>query len=141
MNHLTTFNGFNSLLDNFFDDFGGLSRHQVRGERSVAPKIEIKKSESEYKVFAELPGVKQDDLKVEVNKGYLNISAKTEGKEENEIETVHSEFYSYAEFKRSLKLDESAVDTENVVAKLENGVLEITLPIKEAVKPRQIEVK
>ena len=78
---------------------------------------------------------------VEVEDGYLNIAGRYEQKEEKDYENVHSEFRSYSEFERALSLDLTRFDLDRVDANFKDGVLEVSLPLKEAAKPKQIDVK
>ena len=126
-----------SLMERFFDDWE--SQTVVH-----TPEIQVKKSDNAYKVRTKLPGVKKDDIKIEVENGYLKISGKYENKEEKEekdYESVHSEFRSYSEFQRVLSLDLARFDTDNIDASFEDGLLEITLALKEVEKPKQITIK
>lgn len=83
-------------------------------------------------VRAELPGVNRDDISVEMVNGYLNINAthKAKGEEGEEAFT----------FSRSVSIPED-VHSDKVSASYENGVLTVTLPKKEEVKPRKITVE
>ena len=123
-----------SLLDDLLDTY---STDKFKEDR---PEVEVKKSESEYKIRAKLPGVKRDKLKIEVDDSYLKISGKYENEEEKDFELVHSEFRSSPEFYRELALKGKSFKTEKIEAKLQDGLLEITLPLKEAEKPQQISI-
>ncbi|MAH51390.1 hypothetical protein CMI37_36575 [Candidatus Pacearchaeota archaeon] len=78
-----------------------------------------------YSVSAELPGYKKDDINIEVNDGKLTLSASKEGK--NEYKSVFS-----------VKSD---IDSKSISAKLEYGILTVTLPKKEVTKPRKIKIQ
>lgn len=78
-------------------------------------------------VRAELPGVNRDDINVEMVEGYLNISASRKDKDET------------FSLNRSIAIPE-AVQTDKVSAAYENGVLTVTLPKQEQVKPRKINI-
>ncbi|MCE9599829.1 MAG: Hsp20/alpha crystallin family protein [Spirochaetia bacterium] len=123
---------------NLADDFDQVFRTEVQ---SHTPPIEIQKGEKEYRVTAHLPGVKRENLVVTVENGTLTLSGKYERKEQKDLQTVRSELVSYAEFKRVLKIDQNSFDADQIQAQLTDGVLELRLPIKESVQPKQIEVK
>ncbi len=133
MTMLTPFRS-GSYLEKFFDDWD--DRASVH-----TPDIQIKKNDKEYQVRAKLPGAKKNDIHVEVENGYLKISGKYEKKEDQDFENVHSEFRSYTEFHRSLALDLGRFEIDKVNAKFEDGVLEVTLPLKEIAKAKQISIK
>ncbi|MCR9140991.1 MAG: Hsp20/alpha crystallin family protein [bacterium] len=143
MNSLTRTNRVPSLFESFFQDVDRALTNGANGKSAAthSPAVEITGSEDAYKVRALLPGVAKEDLNVKVENGYLTISGKSSwSKAENEKD-VYSEIHRYQEFQRSLRLDERSFAVEQVQAKLDNGVLEVTLPIAEAAKPKNISVQ
>ncbi len=122
-----------NLVDEFENSFNGSG--------SYFPPIEIRKGEKEYRVLAHLPGVKKENVDVHVENGYLTISGKYAPQETQGFQIVRSEFATYGEFKRSLKIDPGAFNLNEIEAQLSDGVLELKLPLSESVQPRQIEVK
>ena len=102
-------------------------------EEKLAMPVELKEKENEYTVKAELPGVKKEDLDIDIDKNYITINAtKEEEKEENEKGYKKSEF-SYGEFSRTVYFPQE-IDVEKTKAKLEHGVLKIEAPKREAEK-------
>ena len=93
-----------------------------------AIRLEVSEDEKSYRVKAELPGVKKEDIEVKVEGNQVSLSAEVKrATEEKKGETiVHSERY-YGKQLRSFTLDHD-IDRNNTKAKFENGVLEITLP-------------
>jgi len=134
MNHLWTLPSIFNLADRFESEF----RSEVQ---SHTPPINITKGEKEYRVRALLPGVKKENLNVTVENGSLTISGKYEQTAEKEFQTVREEIEKYASFSRTLKIDQGSFDSDKIEAHIADGVLELRLPIKESVKPKQIEVK
>ena len=140
MKSLATNHRAPSLFESFFGDLDRAFTPAPAGQHS--PAVEITRGEDAYKVRAVLPGVTKENLSVKVENGYLNITGKSSWSEKEEnYKDVYSEIHRFEEFRRSLRLDEQSFDVERVAARLENGVLEVTLPIREAAKPKQIEVK
>lgn len=144
MKSLTRTNRVPSLFESFFEDFDrtivqGNQNRRVNAQHS--PAIEVTRGDDAYQVRAILPGVAKEDLNVKVENGYLTISGKSNWKKEENQKDVYSEIHRYETFQRSLQLDERSFAVEQVEAKLDNGVLEVTLPIQEAAKPKNIEVK
>ena len=89
--------------------------------------VEISDKKGEYDIRAELPGVKKEDLDIDLNDNYLTIRAKKiEEHEEGEGSHKKSEF-KYGEFSRSIYLPQD-VDAEKIDATLEHGVLKIKAP-------------
>ena len=123
-----------SLFDRYFEDLDNAPVVHT-------PELQVQRNDKEYLVRAKLPGVNKEDVKIEVEDGYLTISGKYTQTKEEEYENVHSEFRSYSEFKRALSLDHNRIEVNQVTAELKNGILEVALPLKEAVKPKQISIK
>ena len=130
---------FPSLLDEILGEWE-TGRRDTK-ERAYSPDVEIQKSEKAYKVTAPLAGVKKENLNVQVENGRLVISGTYENKSAEEYKTVHSEVTNYKEFYRELRMDAGSFQVDKIDAQLENGVLTLTLPLVESVKPRQIDVK
>jgi HSP20 family protein len=106
----------------------------VSGAASFGPDFPVDLAEDQNNAYvrAELPGVKREDIKVETADGLLTISASRKQKEnENETSVALS---------RSVSVP-SDVQTDKVTAAYENGVLTVTLPKAETLKPRQVEIK
>ena len=133
-----------SIFDHFLADMGESCSPGACGG-SYSPAVEVRKNDSEYQVIAWLPGVNKEDLNITVENGNLILSGKfykrEEAEGENALKTVYSELASADDFSRTLRIKEGHFDVENVNANLENGVLTVTLPVAEAVKPRKIEIK
>ena len=89
--------------------------------------VEIKEKDNEYQVKAELPGVKKEDLDIDIDKNHIiKKEKKEEDKEENTKSYRKSEF-RYGEFSRSVYFPMD-IDVEKTNAKLEHGILKITAP-------------
>ena len=136
MTILTPFRGKN-FVEQFFGDW-------ENEENSHIPEIQIKKNDKEYKVTAKIPGAKKEDIKVEVENGYLKVSGEYknfEAKESEKYDNIHSEYRSYTAFERALSIDASRFEVDKVDAKFKDGLLEISLPLKASAKPKQINVQ
>jgi len=132
-------------IDDLFNDFfkGFLVRPVGGGETaSVAPRVKVEVSEQDkaYKVHVELPGVRKDDIHVEIDGDQVAISA--EVKQEKDVKegerVVHSERY-YGKLSRAFRLGQD-IDEAGAVAKFTDGVLELTLPKKAAASRKHITV-
>ena len=121
-------------MDRFFDDFVN-----ARNEGWI-PSADVVEKSDHYLVQVDLPGLKREDIKVDVENGQLKIhgSRKFEAKEETD-KFVRSERFS-GEFVRSFRLGDR-VSTENIEGTYSDGVLEVKVPKAEKARPRQIEVK
>jgi HSP20 family protein len=131
----TSFGNLRSVFDDLFD--GNFDRS--RGQQSKYPAVDVLESKDAYLVRAELPGMKKEDIKVEVQDGTLTISGESksetpaEGVEYRHVERVATKFW------RSFSLPEIAKQ-DSIEAAYKDGILEIRVPKAEEAKPRQIEI-
>ncbi|TDQ78961.1 HSP20 family protein [Dongia mobilis] len=133
---------FDRLFDDMFKGFGALP--SVWGEGAAAPKIDVKETDAGIEVTAELPGVDEKDVTVELADDLLTIRGekKMERKEEDKEKGYHLMERSYGSFQRSLRLP-YACPGEKVEAEFNKGVLRITCPrpAEVAAKTRKIDIK
>ncbi len=123
----TGFEDFYNMLDDFFAD----SRLIRRNLGNNAFKMDVQDNEKDYVVSADLPGVKKDEINISVNEGRLGITvSRNEEKENKEENYLHRE-RKQSSMTRSVYLGE--IDASDIKAKLEDGVLIITVPKKEKV--------
>ncbi len=120
-------------FDPFRDFEGFLGMPRLRRWMSELPseptiKLDVTEDDKAYHVKAELPGVKKEDIAVEIEGNQVSLAAEVRHeKEEKQGETVvHSERY-YGKQYRSFTLDKE-IDRKKAQAKFDNGVLELTLP-------------
>lgn len=104
------------------------------------PAIEVKEANGNLVVTAELPGIKTEDVKVEVTDEALTIEGERKEEKKEEKEGLYRSERSYGRFYRSIPLPEGA-KTDQVKAEMNHGILEIKVPVAEAKpKSRQIPV-
>ncbi|MBI5511253.1 MAG: Hsp20/alpha crystallin family protein [Deltaproteobacteria bacterium] len=104
---------------------------------TYTPQVDIVEDPNAITVYADLPGVKRDDLVIDVREGVLWLTA-TVGAHPDHWQPVHRE-YQEGGYERRFSLGDR-IDTEKISAKLENGVLALVLPKAEAQKPRKISI-
>ncbi|WP_434423965.1 Hsp20/alpha crystallin family protein [Nannocystis pusilla] len=109
----------------------------TRGRPVIAPPVDIYENQEQYLVLADLPGVKSDDVQIRFEDGELTIHASRADNGHGEV--IGAEFTA-ADYVRRFSIPET-VDASKIDAKLQSGVLELTLPKASRVKPRQIAVK
>ena len=130
------FEDFYNMLDDFFSDAWS-PRRSLAGDTF---KIDVQENEREYLVDAELPGVKKEEISLELNDDRLTIGIqKEENNEEKRKNYIHKE-RRFSSMRRSIYLADA--NSEEVKAKLEDGVLKIVIP--KAVKAdnmRRIEIE
>lgn len=131
----TGFEDFYNMLDDFFTDPWSTGR---RGHEAF--KLDVQQTDAEYLIEAELPGVKKDEVSVELADGTLRIAlAREESKDEENKNFIHRERRSFSA-SRSIYLGDA--DAEGVHAKLDGGILKISVPRqKQADNARRIEIE
>ena len=116
---------FDSLFPEFIND-------EEVTEKYAMP-VELHEHEKDYIVNAEIPGIKKEDLDIDLDKNHVTINAKKEEeKEESDKHYKKSEF-RYGEFSRTIYFPQE-IDIEKATANLEHGILKITAPKKETEK-------
>jgi HSP20 family protein len=125
---------FNSLLSEFD------SRKYSLG--GFTPVVNTREGEFAYHVDVDLPGVKKDDIKINVKDNMLTISGERKEKKEVKEEDYHRIETTFGKFERTFTLPEGS-DGENVTASSKDGVLEVVIPKlkSETKKVKKIEVK
>jgi len=108
-------------------------------ERSCAPLVDIYETEDDYILTAHLPGVKKENIKLNIEDGSLLIFGKINYHEALNRKYILNESDS-ANYYRKFKLSDS-VNIEKIEASYENGLLQIKLPKHDYVKPRNISIK
>lgn len=103
-------------------------------------RVDIREDENQIVVRADLPGMDQKEINVNVDNGYLTISGERKFADEDKKESYHRVERAYGRFSRSFQLP-NTTDTANIVASYKNGELEVTLPKLEEAKPRSIQVR
>jgi HSP20 family protein len=128
------FSNVRSFNDLFDENFGRESSRST-----WYPPVDILESKDSYLIRAELPGMKKEDIKVELKDGTLILSGeRTSEKPAEGVEYRHTERVN-AKFWRSFSLPET-VKQDGIEAAYKDGVIEIRVPKAEEAKPRQIEV-
>ncbi len=101
--------------------------------------LDVSETEDAFLVKASIPGVNPDDIDISLTDNVLTIKAEIKAEKEIEEAQYHLRERRFGVFSRSITLP-TAVDADNVEATYENGVLNLTIPKAEEVKPRKIEV-
>ena len=140
MANITRYNPFEDLFDDFTRGFW-VKPLSVPGGQELKIKLDVEEDDKAYKVHAEIPGVKKDDIQVDVHGDQISIRAevKREKEEKKGEKLLHSERY-YGMVSRSFTLP-TDVDEKGTVAKYTDGVLDLTLPKKQGNGGRRISVQ
>ena len=120
---LREFETIHDRIQRYFDDF---TSHGLNFSDSFSPRIDISEEKNQIKVTAEIPGVKKENIKMTLQDNILTI----EGEKKKESEQKEGNWYRseriFGSFKRSFTLP-AEVDSENVDAKFENGILSVVM--------------
>lgn len=128
-------------MDRFWDEFFGPTRRFFRPpEMEWTPAVDVAETPQAVVVKAEVPGMDPKDLNISVTGDVLTVKGEKKTEREEKEESYHLVERSYGSFSRSLILP-AAVDVDRIEAKYEKGVLTVTCPKKEEVKPKAIEIK
>ena len=105
---------------------------------SFVPEVDINENDDGITLLADLPGVRKEDLEIDVREGVLTLTATVEPSSQNR-NLIYQE-YEIGGFQRRFNLGKG-IDVENIGAAFDNGVLNLFLPKAAEHKPRKIEIK
>lgn len=125
---------FNDIVDEFFN--GNTSNYR---SDNFMPSVDVSETDKQFEVAVELPGMKKDDIKVDLEKGRLTISGERRFENEEEGKNFHRLETRYGKFSRSFYLPDS-IDEESIAAKYQDGILDITIDKSEEKVKKQIEI-
>jgi HSP20 family protein len=123
---------FNTVFDAPAPASGGTLRRWM-------PAMDLVESDDHFVLRADLPGMGEDDIKIEFEDRTLTVSGERKAEHESKGEGYYRVERAFGSFSRSLTLPEG-VDAESVTASFDRGVLEVRIPKPEQRKPRRIEI-
>lgn len=128
-------------MDSLFDEFFERTpfRRELR-EFDWYPSVDVSEDKKEIKVEADLPGIKKENIDVNVDGNVLTIKGQRKREEETKEEDYYCCERSYGTFRRSFTLP-SNIDADKVKAKFKDGVLALTIPKLKETKGKQIEIE
>ncbi len=131
-----------TLVRNYDSLFNELFNNAYSSSSVLSPSANIKETDNAYTIELAIPGFTKDDFKIEVRDRVLEVSSVSQSENEEQKESYIRKEFSYSSFSRSFRLPRT-VDTDQISATYENGVLNLALPKKEEAKvkePRLISV-
>jgi HSP20 family protein len=143
------FGALRSEMDHLFDSFmGGLptfpTMFRAGGARGLAlmPSMDVKETDKEISIEAELPGLDEKDVSLTIQNGVLTIEGEKKFEHEEEKENYHVTERRYGSFQRSLRIPDT-VNEDKIEARFDKGVLKVMLPKRPeaASEQRKIEIK
>jgi HSP20 family protein len=139
--------GFNRMVENMFQDFFAPLAQQMgqtgrwAEEGMSMPRLDVSETEKTFEVQAELPGVKKEDIKVSIDGQRVTIEGECQqANEQRQGEQVVYSERSTRRYQRSFTLP-SEVDDASAQARLENGILMLTLPKKQGAAARRLTIQ
>lgn len=140
---LTAFEEFSSDMERVFDSLLGRTvGTALRGGKgdTYIPSLDVSESADGFQVSVDLPGVKPDDVKVELHEGRLTVSGTRQTVKEDKDKNYHRVERLSGSFVRSIALP-NEVDMEQIDAHYEHGVLHISLPKSAKQQPKKIQIR
>ncbi len=140
---LTRFDPFREFatMQNVFSDYPIKSKVGETSISAFTPIVNTREGEFAYHIDVDLPGVKKEDINIDINDNKLTISGERNSKEEIKEEDYYKVETSFGKFHRMFSLPEN-VDVENITASTDNGVLEVVIPkVEKSTNNKKIEVK
>jgi HSP20 family protein len=128
---------FSQFLDNFFDE----ALYNKRPfEGTFMPVIDVRETDKNYEVEVALPGLRKDDIKIDLEDRLLTISGERKYEKENESVKYHMIETRYGSFSRSITLPNN-INRESVNASFVDGMLKISIQKEESAVTKQIQIK
>lgn len=127
-----------SLFDRFFDgDIMDWNRTNYSNTNTTLPAVNVRENDNEFQLEVAAPGMTKEDFKVNYDNGRLTISSELKNEElQKEGEKVTRREFSYQSFQRTFTVAENAVEADKIAATYKNGILYITLPKRDELKPK-----
>jgi HSP20 family protein len=126
-------NEVNRFFNTLFDAGQG-------GDRRWVPATDLLEKDDHFVLRADLPGLGEGDVSIEVQDNTLTVSGERKAEHEDQSRGWYRIERSFGRFSRSLTLPEG-VDADAIAAKFDRGVLEVRIPKPEERKPRRVEIK
>jgi HSP20 family protein len=128
-----------SDMNRLFDGFFGGRLGDGGATRRWIPAMDLVETDDHLVLRADLPGMDEDDLEIEVKDGVLTISGERKAEHEQKTEGFYRVERAFGSFSRSLSLPDG-IDAEKVSANFDRGVLEVKIPKPEQTKPHRVQI-
>lgn len=107
--------------------------------RVFTPYVDIAEKKDGYRIMADVPGAVKDGVDIKLEGDLLTVNVKAKAPDLGDLPLIYREYVT-GDYEVTFRISEG-VDREKIEAELNNGVLMLTLPKAEAIKPRQIKIK
>jgi HSP20 family protein len=134
-------NSLQSEMNRLFNAFFDTPTTGANGApRRFIPSMDLTETDTQYVLKADLPGVSEDDVSIELDDNVLTVSGERKSEREEKKEGYHRVERSFGHFGRSLTLPDG-VDADAIAATFDKGVLEVRIPKPEQRQPRRVAIK
>jgi HSP20 family protein len=128
-------------IDRLFDDFArGFPSFSGNGAGTLVPSMDVTETDKEIEITAELPGLEEKDVQVNVADNLLTIRGEKQAEKEQKDKNYRLVERSYGSFERTLELPEG-VNADAIKANISKGVLRVTVPKPAPAQAKKIDVK
>ncbi|MEZ5104128.1 MAG: Hsp20/alpha crystallin family protein [Draconibacterium sp.] len=132
-------NYFPSIFDRFFNsDLMDWNLSNFSSTNTSLPAVNVKETDNEFIIDVAAPGMEKKDFKVNFQNNILTVSSEKKDEREEKNGKYSRKEFSYQSFQRSFTVAENSIDSEKINAKYNDGILHITLPKREEVKPKPL---
>jgi HSP20 family protein len=130
---------FPSFFDNFFNrNLMDWENWNYSDTNTTIPAVNVKEDNDKFQIEVAAPGMKKEDFRLKLENNVLTISSERKEEKEEKKENYSRKEFSYQSFQRSFNLPEGHIQSENITAKYNDGILIIELPKREEVKPQPL---
>ena len=131
----------NPVLNTWFDDYftkewRDMPEFRFTHSNASTPATNIIENENEFVIELAVPGMKKDEFKIELDKNILTISSENKEDKEEKKENYTRQEFNFRTFSKSFTLPLEKVESDQIKAKLKNGILNVEIPKKEEAKPK-----
>ena len=128
-------------IDRLFEDFSrGFPTISGNGATALMPSMDVMETDKEIEITAELPGLEEKDVQINVSDNLLTIRGEKKAEKEEKNKNYRHIERSYGSFERTLELPEG-VNADAIKANISKGVLKVTVPKPAPAQAKKIEVK
>jgi HSP20 family protein len=128
------------LFDDFTRGFPALTAFGGNGNGSLMPSVDVTETDKEIEITAELPGLEEKDVQINVADNVLTIRGEKKAEKEEKDKNYRLVERSYGSFERSLELP-AGVNADAISASIAKGVLKVTVPKPAPAQSKKVEVK
>lgn len=128
-----------SIFDRFFNnDLMDWNLTNFSSTNTSLPAVNVKENNDEFCIEVAAPGMTKKDFNISFHNNVLTISSEKEDEKKEKEDNYSRREFSYQSFQRSFTVANNAVDSDKISAKYADGILTITLPKREEVKPKPL---